>query len=105
MKSRCRSWHSRARSESFRQRRGGVADLFVGGTSAALLVAEGKLPKYKVVPLDVPDGHQVRVLDEGTHKQTVVAGRFSGVHVLDTSIARPHVRRFKPELAGPYNDL
>jgi metallo-beta-lactamase class B len=85
--------------------KGGIADLFVGGTSAALLVAEGKLPKYKVVPLDVPDGHQVRVLDEGTHKQTVVAGRFSGVHVLDTSIARPQVSRFKPELAGPYIDV
>ena len=33
--------------------KGGVADLFVGGQSAALLVADGKLPKYKVVPLDV----------------------------------------------------
>jgi metallo-beta-lactamase class B len=85
--------------------RGGVADLFVGGQSAALLVTEGKLPRYKVVSLDVPDGHQVRVLDEGARKQTVIAGRFSGVHVLDTRAARPRVSRFAPEVAGPYVDV
>lgn len=84
---------------------GGIADLFVGGQSAALLVAEGKWPKYKVLPLDVPDGHQVRVLDEGTGKQTVISGRFSGVHVLDTATGKPRVSRFKPEVAGPYVDL
>jgi hypothetical protein len=85
--------------------RGAVADLFVGGQSAALLVAEGKLPRYKVVPLDVPDGQQVRVLDDGTRKQTVIAGRFSGVYVLDTGAAGPRVSRFRPEVAGPYVDV
>jgi metallo-beta-lactamase class B len=85
--------------------KGRVADLFVGGESAALLVAEGKLPRFKVVLLDVPDGQQVRVLDEGTRQQTVIAGRFSGVHVLDTGAARPQVRRFQPEVAGPYVDV
>jgi hypothetical protein len=85
--------------------KGGVADLFVGGQSAALLVADGKLRKYKVVPLDVPDGHQVRVLDDGTRKQTVIADRFSGVHVLDAATARPRVSRFEPEVAGPYVDV
>jgi metallo-beta-lactamase class B len=85
--------------------KGGGADLFVGGQSAALLVTEGRLPRYKIVPLDVPDGHQVRVLDNGTHKQTVIAGRFSGVYVLDTAMSRPQVRRFEPEVAGPYIDV
>jgi metallo-beta-lactamase class B len=85
--------------------KGAVAGLFVAGASAALLVAEGKLPEYKVVPLDVPDGHQVRVLDEGTRKQTVIAGRFSGVHVLDPATARPQVSRFKLKVAGPYVDV
>ena len=85
--------------------RGGVADLFVGGQSAALLVADGKLPKYKVVPLDVPDAHQVRVLDDGMRKNTVIAGRFSGLHTLDPTAARPLVSRFKPEVTGPYVDV
>ncbi len=85
--------------------KGSVADLLVGGQSAALLVADGKLPKYKVVPLDVSDAHQVRLLDDGTRKQTVIAGRFSGLHTLDTTAARPLVSRFKPEVTGPYVDV
>jgi hypothetical protein len=85
--------------------KGSVADLFVGGQSAALLVADGKLPKYKVVPLDVADGHQARVLDDGTRKQTVIAGRFTGLHALDTAMAKPQVSRFKPEVTGPYVDV
>jgi metallo-beta-lactamase class B len=85
--------------------KGSVADLFVGGQSAALLVADGKLPMSKVVPLDVADAHQIRVLDDGTRKQTVIAGRFSGLHVLDTAAAKPIVSRFKPEVTGPYVDV
>src|SRR5205807_3982163 len=68
-----------------------------------------------------PDGQQVRVLDEGSRKQTLIAGRFSGVHALDTPSpyplplgggegrvrgrARPQVSRFKPEVSGPYVDV
>jgi metallo-beta-lactamase class B len=85
--------------------KGRAADLFVGGRSAALLVADGKQPKYKVVPLDVSDAHQVRVLDDGTRKQTVIAGRFSGLHAVDTKAARPLVSRFRPEVTGPYVDV
>jgi glyoxylase-like metal-dependent hydrolase (beta-lactamase superfamily II) len=85
--------------------KGGGADLFVGGQSAALLVAEGKFPKYKVVPFDVADAHQARVLDDGTRRRTVIAGRFSGLHALDTTTARPHLSRFRPEVAGPYVDV
>src|SRR5262249_17606802 len=85
--------------------KGNVADVFVGGRSGALLVADGKLPKYKVVPFDVGDAHQVRILDDGTRKQTVIAGRFSGLSVLDSETAKPHVNRFKPEVSGPYVDV
>jgi metallo-beta-lactamase class B len=85
--------------------KGRAADLFVGGRSAALLVAEGKLPNYKVVPLGVSDAHQVRVLDDGTHKQTVIAGRFSGLHVVEITAGRPLLSRFKPEVTGPYVDV
>jgi hypothetical protein len=63
------------------------------------------LPKYKVVALDVADGHQVRVLDEGTRKQTVILGRFRGAQVFDTATAKPQVSRFQPEVAGPYVDV
>jgi hypothetical protein len=63
----------------------------------AILDAGAKLPEYRVVRLDVADGHQVRVLDDGTRKQTVIAGRFGGLHALDTAAARPQVSRFKPE--------
>jgi hypothetical protein len=35
----------------------------------------------------------------------VIAGRFSGLHILDTSTARPQVNRFQPEVAGPYVDV
>jgi metallo-beta-lactamase class B len=85
--------------------KGSVANLFVGGESAALLVTEGKLPRYKVIPLAVPDGHQVRVLDEGLRKQALIAGRFSGVYVFDFGTPRPQVSRFQPEIAGPYVDV
>jgi metallo-beta-lactamase class B len=101
--------------------KGGVAGLFVGGHSAALLVPEGKPLKYKVLPLDVPDGHQARVLDEGTRRQTVFAGRFSGVYFLDAPSPSPlalreeesrtrrqipmQVQQFKPEATGPYIDV
>src|SRR5262249_10914049 len=36
---------------------------------------------------------------------TVVAGRFSGLHALDATTARPQVGRFKPEVTGPYVDV
>jgi hypothetical protein len=58
-----------------------------------------------VIPLDVPDAHQARVLDQGTHRQWAIAGRFSGVYVLDTQTARPQVSRFSPETTGPYIDV
>ncbi len=86
--------------------KGKAADLFVGGQSAAvLLVAGAKLPEYTVVRLDVADAHQVRVLDDGTRRQTVIAGRFGGLHALESATAGPRVSRFKPEVGGAYVDV
>jgi hypothetical protein len=85
--------------------KGRVADLFVAGQSAALLVADGNLPKYKVQRLDLADGNQVRFLDDGERRQTLVTGKFSGVHLLDVSKDKPQLTRFKPEIAGPYVDV
>src|SRR5262249_12096303 len=56
-------------------------------------------------PSNVADAHQARVLDDGTRKQAVIAGRFGGLHALDTAAARPQVSRFKPEVAGPCVDV
>ena len=84
---------------------GRAADLFVAGKSAALLVADGKLPKYKVLRIDLADAHQVRFLDDGDRRQALVAGRFSGLHLLDTTADKPRLTRFKPEVSGPYLDV
>jgi glyoxylase-like metal-dependent hydrolase (beta-lactamase superfamily II) len=85
--------------------KGRVADLFVAGQSAALLRADGKLPRYKVVPLNIHDGNQVRVIDGGDRKQTVIAGRFSGVYLLDESMGPARLTPFQPEVKGAYVDV
>jgi glyoxylase-like metal-dependent hydrolase (beta-lactamase superfamily II) len=85
--------------------KGGPADLFVGGHSAALLHADGKFPNYRVVRLDVGDGNQVRFLDVGGKRQTVVAGRFSGLHLLDESKGQGRLTPFQPETKGAYVDV
>ncbi len=85
--------------------KGRAADLFVAGQSAALLRADGKLPKYQVVPLDLRDAHQVRVIDTGDRKQTVILGRFSGAHLLDESTGTPRLTPFHPAVKGAYVDL
>jgi metallo-beta-lactamase class B len=85
--------------------KGRVADLFVGGQSAALLVANGKLPRYKVVSLDVGDAHQARVIDTGDRRQTLIAGRFSGVQLVDEGTGTARLTPFQPETKGPYVDV
>jgi glyoxylase-like metal-dependent hydrolase (beta-lactamase superfamily II) len=85
--------------------KGRVADLFVGGQSAALLVADGKLPGYKVLPLTIGDGNQVRFIELGDRKQTLIAGRFSGVHLLDEHLGQARLTPFQPAAKGPYVDV
>jgi glyoxylase-like metal-dependent hydrolase (beta-lactamase superfamily II) len=83
----------------------GVADLFVSGQSAALLIADGKLPRYKVVRLDIGDGNQVRFLTLGDRKQMLIAGRFSRAHLLDESMGKVRLTPFQPETKGAYVDV
>jgi glyoxylase-like metal-dependent hydrolase (beta-lactamase superfamily II) len=85
--------------------KGRAADLFVAGQSAALLRADGKLPKYRVVPFDLRDAHQVRVIDAGGRQETVILGRFSGAHLLDESTGKARLTPFRPEVKGAYADL
>ena len=85
--------------------KGSVADLLVAGKTAALLIAQGKLPKYRVVRLDIGDGNQVRSLDASECKQTLIAGRFSGVHLLQESMGKVRLAPFQPEVKGAYVDV
>jgi glyoxylase-like metal-dependent hydrolase (beta-lactamase superfamily II) len=85
--------------------KGHMADLFVAGQSAALLRADGTLPKYQVVPLDIRDGNQVRVIDLGDRRQTLITGRFSGVYLLDERMGTARLTPFQPAVKGPYVDV
>jgi metallo-beta-lactamase class B len=85
--------------------KGSAATLFVGGRSAALLVPDGPLPKYRIVTLDVGDAHQARIIDGGDRKQTIIAGRFSGLHLVEGDGDRPRLSRFHPEVTGAYLDV
>jgi hypothetical protein len=85
--------------------KGHVADLFVGGRSAALLIANGRLPEYKAVRLDVGDAHQARWIERGGHQQALIAGRFSGVYLLDESTEQGRLTPFQPEIKGAYVDF
>src|SRR5262249_12718660 len=78
-----------------------AADLFVAGQSAALLLAEGKFPKYKIVQLPLGDGNRVRLVD-GDHKQTLVTPRFGAVQTIEDVKGKPQLTRFKPEVSGSY---
>jgi metallo-beta-lactamase class B len=85
--------------------RGHAADLFVGGKSAALLVADGKPPKYRAVRIDVADAHQARWIDDEGRRRLLIASRFGGLHVLDGAADKPQLSRFRPEISGPYLDV
>jgi glyoxylase-like metal-dependent hydrolase (beta-lactamase superfamily II) len=85
--------------------KGKAADLFVAGESAALLIAADKLPKYKAVPLAIRDGNQVRFINVRGRKQTLIAGRFSGVHLLEDGTSQPRLTPFRLEIKGPYVDV
>jgi metallo-beta-lactamase class B len=85
--------------------KGKPADLFVAGKSAALLLADGKFPKYKTVRLDFSEGNQVRFLDDGDRKQTLISSRFGGFQALEGVEDKPKLSRFPLETAGPYADV
>src|SRR5262249_34864616 len=85
--------------------------LLVAGKTAALLSpvakgeepgARGKLPGFKILPFDLGDGTPLRFLDDGT---PLVARRFGGFFALDVDKGKPNLRRFTPEIDGPYVDF
>jgi hypothetical protein len=85
--------------------KGRRANVFVGGRSAALLVAKGKLPNFKVVEMDVPDAHQLRLLDIDGPKQPVVARRFGGLERIEETKAGTRLTGLLPEVRGAYLDV
>ena len=63
--------------------------------------AKGKLPAFAIVPFDLGDGNQLRVLD-GT---PLVARRFGGFYALDIKNDKGSLRKCAPEIDGPYADF
>ncbi len=81
--------------------------LLVAGKTAALLrpvepVSPGKLPEFTMIPFDLGDGNQLRFLEDGT---PLVARRFGGFFALDVKPGKAALRRFVPEIDGPYVDF
>jgi glyoxylase-like metal-dependent hydrolase (beta-lactamase superfamily II) len=85
--------------------KGKRADLFVAGRSAALLVAEEKLPRFKALSLDVAEAHQLRILDGGGRKEKVVASRFGGLHLVDETKRGSRLTPLLPAVRGAYLDV
>ncbi len=85
--------------------KGGRADLFVAGRSAALLVAEGKLPRFQVVNLDLGDGNQVRLVEHEGRRRPALAARFGAFGVIETTKRGPRLAPLVPAIRGPYVDV
>jgi metallo-beta-lactamase class B len=86
-------------------RKGARADLFVAGRKAALLLAEGKLPRFKVVGLDVGDGNQVRKLRVGKSEKFAVARRFGGFQLAEQAKRGWRLVPLAPAVQGAYADV
>lgn len=76
--------------------------ILVGGHTAAFLKPDGAFPKFAVIPVDLGDGNHLRFLDGRT---PLVARRFGGFHALDFAKDRATLRKFEPEIDGPYVDF
>jgi glyoxylase-like metal-dependent hydrolase (beta-lactamase superfamily II) len=85
--------------------------LLVAGKTAALLAPlpppdgsreKGKLPTFSIVPFDLGDGNQLRFVDEGS---PLVSRRFGGFYALDLPPAKANLRKFVPNIDGPYTDF
>jgi metallo-beta-lactamase class B len=85
--------------------------ILVAGKSAALLTpppptdgprVKGTLPAFSVVPFDLGDANHLRFVDEGS---PVVSRRFGGFYALDLPPAKTNLRKFLPEVDGPYVDF
>ena len=84
----------------------GKPHILVAGKTAALLFPlaseKGKLPEFKIVPIDLGDGSHLRFIDDGT---PLLARRFGGFFALDNVMNKPMLRKFIPEIDGPYVDF
>jgi hypothetical protein len=82
--------------------------ILVAGKTAALLSpkdgprAKGALPAFAVVPFDLGDANHLRFVDESS---PLVSRRFGGFYALDLPPAKPNLRKFAPEIDGPYADF
>jgi metallo-beta-lactamase class B len=82
--------------------------VLVAGKTAALLTpkdgppVKGALPSFAVVPFELGDANHLRFVDESS---AVVSRRFGGFHTLDLPPAKPNLRKFLPEIDGPYVDF
>jgi hypothetical protein len=76
--------------------------LLVAGKSAALLRIDGKFPNFSITPLDLGDGNQLRMLEDGT---SLVSRRFGGFFRVELDKGRARLERFKPEIDGAYADF
>jgi glyoxylase-like metal-dependent hydrolase (beta-lactamase superfamily II) len=85
--------------------KGKPATIFVAGSSAALLVPDGKQPGYRIVSIALSDGNHVRILDEGDRKRMLLSSRFGGFQLFERVGDKDHLSPFKPEVRGPYADL
>jgi metallo-beta-lactamase class B len=84
--------------------------ILVAGKTAALLVPQppkdgaptkGKLPTFAVVPFDLGDANHLRFVDEAP----IVSRRFGGFYTFDLPPGKLNMRKFVPEVDGPYVDF
>jgi metallo-beta-lactamase class B len=85
--------------------------ILVAGKTAALLTphppddgprVKGKLPEFSIVPFDLGDANHLRFIDEAS---PLVSRRFGGFYALDLPPAKPNLRKYVPEVDGPYVDF
>jgi hypothetical protein len=85
--------------------------ILVGGKTAALLTplppndgpsVKGKLPAFAIVPFDLGDANHLRFIGE---ESPLVSRRFGGFYTLDLPPAKTNLRKFVPEVDGPYADF
>jgi len=85
--------------------------ILIAGQTAALLTppplengprVTGKLRPLSIVPFDLGDANHLRFIDE---KSPLVSRRFGGFYALDLPPAQANLRKFVPEIDGPYADF
>jgi metallo-beta-lactamase class B len=85
--------------------------ILVAGKTAALLTplpptngprVKGKLPAFSIVPFDLGDANHLRFIGE---EPPLVSRRFGGFYALDLPPAKTNLRKYVPEVDGPYADF